>query len=481
MHKKLLFSLALIFNCAVISGANAVPDQINFADTVEELIPSVVNISTSQKVIEDRRQAMPNFPQGSPFEEFFKHYYGDMAPETGKEKTLYSLGSGFIISEDGYVVTNAHVIQKADTIEIKLWDDEVVKATLIGIDKKTDIALLKVETNKKLKPVMLGNSNTARVGEWVIAIGNPFGLGGSVSVGVISAIARDLEDSGYVDYIQTDAAINRGNSGGPLFDQYGKLIGINTAIFSNSGGNIGIGFAIPIASVMPIIEQLKTQGHVTRGWLGVAIQLVTDDIAKIVGMESAYGAYVVSVTEESPAEEAGIESDDIITEFDGIKIESVRDLPRVVGNTAVGKKVKIKLLRHTEDGYKEKRLKVKVGVFDEDKLEKEEETEDESPVPDIKSIQGIKYVELNDDVRSSYNVSNTVKSGVLIVDFEENSNVTLQGLEIGDVIVAADQQNVKDGKHFQEIVGNAKSKGKSSILIRVQRAEASFVMALHLN
>jgi serine protease Do len=341
LKNKLFRFLICAYFIAICVTANARAidfcsfEQSSFSEVVSKLTPTVVNISTSQTITHrggDFDDLFSGLPNNSPFKFFFKEYFDD-AIDRDKTETVTSLGSGFIISEDGYIVTNNHVVEKADIINVKFND----RAKLIGTDPRTDIALLKIETDKKLPFVHFGNSDSAKVGDWVIAIGNPFGLGGTVTAGIISARGRNIGNSNAVDFIQTDAAINKGNSGGPMFDAKGNLIGINTAIFSTSGdgGSIGIGFAIPTNIAEPVILQLKDNGQVIRGWLGVNVQYVSPNMAEAVGMSEIKGAYVVKVESDSPAFAAKIKEDDIIISFDGKKIKTVSDLPRIVGNTEV--------------------------------------------------------------------------------------------------------------------------------------------------
>ena len=290
---------------------------------------------------DDSRPALPRFPEGSPFEDFFKEF-----EDRGQARRTQSLGSGFIIDSSGIVVTNNHVIENADKISVILANDEVFEAELIGRDQKTDIAVLKIDPgNTKLSAVSFGDSDELRVGDWVIAIGNPFGLGGTVTAGIVSARGRDIGSGPYDDFIQTDASINRGNSGGPLFNLDGDVIGINTAIFSQSGGSVGIGFAISANLATQVVQQLQDFGRTRRGWLGVFIQEVTEDIAESLGLKTANGALVASVTENGPADKAGLQAGDVILKFDGKAVEKSRDLPRIVAETTVEKTVEVELVR----------------------------------------------------------------------------------------------------------------------------------------
>ena len=366
-----LVALALIA-AAVPVNARTAPES--FANLAEALLPSVVNISTTQVVEGRATPQLPQLPPGSPFEEFFKEFFDRSRPQQRQRKST-SLGSGFIINSNGkgesYVVTNNHVIKDADEITVILQDDTRLEAELVGRDKRTDLAVLKVKTDKKLPSLTFGNSDAARVGDWVIAIGNPFGLGGTVTAGIVSARGRDINSGPYDDFIQTDASINRGNSGGPMFNLDGKVIGINTAIFSPSGGSVGIGFAIPSDTAKPVIAQLIKHGQVRRGWLGVHIQAVTDEIAETLGLTKSSGALVASVIEDGPAEKGKIKAGDVILKFDGKTVSAMRKLPRIVAETEVGKTVDVLVWRNNE----EITLGVAVGELEEPETEVAAKTE----------------------------------------------------------------------------------------------------------
>ncbi len=335
--KKIIFRVSIII---FLFNGNlwAKPMPSSFADLAEELMPSVVNISTTQTI---KTQANPfpfQFPPGSPFEEMFKDF------QRPTERKATSLGSGFIIKKDGTIVTNNHVIANADDIIVRV-DNKEYKAKVLGADPYSDIAVLKIQSSKNFNIVKFGNSDKSRVGDWVIAIGNPFGLGGTVTSGIISARNRDINLTRYDDFIQTDASINQGNSGGPLFNMDGDVIGINTAIISPSGASSGIGFAIPANYASTIIDQLIKYGETKRGWLGVRIQQVTKEIATVAGLNEPKGAFIGGVSEGSPAEKGGMKSGDIVLEFDGQKIETMRNLPKVVANTKPNKRVVVKVWR----------------------------------------------------------------------------------------------------------------------------------------
>ncbi|MCI5049850.1 MAG: Do family serine endopeptidase, partial [Rickettsiales bacterium] len=360
IHRLILFTLCIIMPATLSARA----PQEGFADLVETLSPAVVNISTKQRVIQNKGFGMPKIPEGEGFESFKEFFdrFGEEFNLPQSDRDITSLGSGFVIDPKGYIVTNNHVISDGKEIIVTFQDESEFKAKVLGRDPKTDLALIKIEAEKMLPYVSFGNSDNVRAGDWVIAIGNPFGLGGSVSAGIVSARSRNINSGPFDDFIQTDAAINRGNSGGPLFNTQGEVIGVNSAIFSPSGGNVGIGFSIPSALAEPVLKQLREHGRTYRGWLGVKIQHVTDELADSLGLSEPKGALVLEVTVDSPAEKAGVESGDLIIEFDGRKIKEMRQLPRLVAETEIGKKTKMKVLRKG----KEKSLTIKLGEMQED-------------------------------------------------------------------------------------------------------------------
>jgi serine protease Do len=460
--------------------------NLSFADIVQSLSPAVVNISTSQKVTESTQSFQDLFPQmpyGSPFDDMFKDFIPEQEQNSiPKEKTVTSLGSGFVISKDGYIITNNHVVNKADIIDIKFIDGKSLRAKIVGVDTRTDLALLKVETKEDLPFVEFGNSDDARVGDWIIAIGNPFGLGGTVTVGIISARGRNISDGNSVGFIQTDAAINRGNSGGPMFDSSGKLIGINTAIFSNSGGNIGIGFAIPSETALPVIEQLKATGKVVRGWLGVNIQEVTADMAEALDLDNPTGAYVVAVVDQSPAKKGGLKVDDLIIEYDGKKIKSMQKLPLMVQATPVGKKVKIIVLRNDGDKLVKKRLKVKIEkLLDEDQELADAALGESDDVIESEELLTMKLATLTKKLRRKYQISAKI-NGIIIVGFPENSEAQFIGLKQGDIITKANQFAVTSISQFKKIIAKNKNKGRRNILISVNRGgNTKIVITLPIN
>jgi serine protease Do len=454
----------------------------SFADLSEKLLPSVVNISSTQKVAppEDMPE-MPEFPPGSPFEDFFKDFQGRRGGPSGPmgAQPVASLGSGFVINADkGYIVTNNHVIRDADEVRVTFHDDTSLEAKIIGRDEKTDIALLQVKAEKKLTAVKFGNSDQMRVGDWVVAIGNPFGLGGTVTQGIISARQRDINAGPYDDFIQTDASINRGNSGGPMFNLAGEVIGINTAIFSPSGGSVGIGFAIPSNLAKPIVDQLEQFGRTRRGWLGVRIQTVTPEIAESLGLKDVRGALVASITEGGPAEKAKLEPGDIILKFNNQDLDAMRQLPRLVAETPIGTKAEVLYWR----GGKTATTKVEVGELEQAEKEGLLET-GEAPAKimavrgtDIPSV-GITINSLSPAVRESYEIPENAK-GVVVTEVKSASESAEKGLMAGDVIVEINQQPAGDAANAKKLIEDAQKSGKSSILLLVDhqgRGDVRFV------
>ena len=450
---------------ALPSGVWARTAPETFADLAEQLLPSVVNISTTQTVEGNAGIELPTLPPGSPFEEFFKEFLDKNQPRAQKRKAT-SLGSGFIVDDKGHVVTNNHVIQEADEITVILQDETRLPATIVGRDSKTDMAVLKVDPGKaKLPAVKFGDSDAIRVGDWVIAIGNPFGFGGTVTSGIISARGRDINAGPYDDFLQTDAPINRGNSGGPIFDLAGEVIGIATAIFSPSGGSIGIGFAIPANSARPVIQQLIEHGEVKRGWLGVRIQSVNEEIAEALGLKEPVGALVAGVIPGGPAEKAKIKDGDVILEFDGKPITQMRRLPRLVADTEVGKVVPLKVWR---DG-KEISLKVEVAVLD----EHEEKAASTNKAPEkamgSESIAGLglSVAGIDDKARERFDLPDDAK-GVVITSIDPAGPAADQSLHPGDLIVEIGQEEVKSPAELAEKVKVAKEGGRKSVLLLVE-------------
>ena len=448
-------SLFLIF-IGGISNGKGMPGS--FSDLVEKLSPSVVSITTSSTV-PNRQELNPQLPPGSPFEDLFRDFMDreqNGAPRRQRRGT--ALGSGFIISADGYVVTNNHVIENADQIEIEFFDGRLMEATVVGTDPKTDIALLKVKAKDKLKFVRFGDSNKAKVGDWVLAIGNPLGQGFSVSAGIISARGRALSGS-YDDFIQTDAAINRGNSGGPLFNMDGEVIGVNTAILSPNGGSIGIGFSMSSAVVEKVIDQLTTFGETRRGWLGVRIQDVTEDVAEALGIEKTDGALVTDVP-DGPAKTGGIKSGDVIIEFDGKTIKDTRELVRIVGDSPVGKQVSLKVLR---DGKKVS-LSVKLGRLEDNIASSQPSRQRTKKV----EFAGMTLSNLEREVAEQFGIDQNIK-GVVIVDVKAGSVGEEKGLKKGDVIIQINRIKISSTDELYKLNEEAKKANKTSILMLILR------------
>ncbi len=426
----------------------------SFADLAEKLMPSVVNISTTQTIV-TRSNPFPNFqfPPGSPLEDMFKEF------GVPQERQSSALGSGFIIDEKGLVVTNNHVIQDAEDIIVRVNGDKEFKAKVIGADPLSDIAVLQLDTKEKFIPIKFGNSDNARIGDWVIAIGNPFGLGGTVTSGIISARNRSIGLSRYEDYIQTDASINSGNSGGPLFDMNGDVIGINTAILGRSG-SIGIGFSIPSNSAKIVIDQLVEFGETKRGWLGVRIQDVTKEIAEVEKLDKPRGALVASVAENSPSDKAGVKAGDIILEFNGEKIKEMKELPMIVAKTEVGKKVKVKIWRNKKEIIKN----ITLGRLEtsEDFKEKKKEIENKKPETfEIKSLK-IKVRLLNKKDIEQRKLPNQT-TGLVITNIDENSPV--KNLNVDNIIIEAQKKKIKSVKDLEDIIDTTLKSNQKTILI----------------
>jgi serine protease Do len=495
----LLAGLAAAAMVALAAPAQARGPE-NIADVAETVIDAVVNISTSQRVEGSNRTGPstspgqgPQVPPGSPFEDFFKDFFenrrggqgGPGAPggrqgqqgQQGQQgenqnrapRRTSSLGSGFVIDPNGLVVTNNHVIADAEEINVIFNDGSRLKAELVGRDIKSDIALLQIKPDKPLKSVKFGDSDKVRLGEWVIAIGNPFSLGGSVSAGIVSARNRDIQSGPYDNYIQTDAAINRGNSGGPLFNLNGDVIGVNTAIISPSGGSIGIGFAVPSKVVTSVIDQLREFKEVRRGWLGVRIQQVTDDIAESLGMKQARGALIAGVDDKGPAKPAGIEAGDIVVKFDGRDIKEMRDLPRIVADTTVGKDVEVVIVRK---GKEETKI-VRLGRLEDAEKAKPASIERDAPAGDktvVKKALGLDLANISPDLRTRYKIKDTVK-GVVITAIDQNSAAADKRLSAGDVIVEVAQEAVANTEDFQKRIDKLKKDGRKLALLLVANPE----------
>ena len=471
----LLVSFVSIAAMQTPTPAHGATTPESFADLADKLLPAVVNISTTQ-VIENRTpQEMPQFPPGSPFEDFFKEFFDRNQPDGqqfGKrpqKRLATSLGSGFVIdyksNGDTFIVTNNHVVQDADEVNAILQDGTRLAAEIVGRDGKTDIAVLKVKSNSKLSSVGFGDSDVARVGDWVVAIGNPFGLGGTVTAGIISARGRDINAGPYDNFIQTDASINRGNSGGPMFNMQGEVIGINTAIFSPSGGSVGIGFAIPSNAAKLVIDQLIQNGQVSRGWLGVNIQEVTDPIAEALNLKKPIGALVSNVTEGSPAADGGIKPRDVIIEFDGKEVTEMRHLPRMVAATPVDKKVKLKVWR---DG-KEKTLNLKIGKLDEKVADSEITDKPEKSTVGEVEVQklGLTLSRVTPDLIERFGLGADAV-GVVVVDTDPDGSGAKERIRPGDIIHEVNQQKVSSPEEIGKIVDKATSDKKRTVLLLVE-------------
>ena len=451
---KLLNKILILFIIFNFSFANSKPVPESFADLADQLMPSVVNISTTQTVRTTTNQFPFQFPPGSPFGEMFKDF------ERPTERKASSLGSGFIIDTKGTVVTNNHVISGADDILVRVGDKEY-KAKVIGSDPYMDIAVLKIETKDQFKPVNFGDSDKARVGDWAVAIGNPFGLGGTVTAGIISARNRDINLTRYDDFIQTDASINQGNSGGPLFNLKGEVIGINTAIIApGQSGSIGIGFAIPANAASNVIDQLIKFGETKRGWLGVRIQEVTKEIAEVEKLKKPQGALVASVGENSPADKAGVKAGDIILNFDGKKIDTMRTLPKVVATTEVGKSVELKIWRNKK--LISKRLTL--GRLESSEEFKEKKTKVVKKVEDIEKLKIAVRDVTNEDI-SSRNLSKKTL-GVVITEISNRSPLS-NLLSVNDIIIEVQKSPVKSSSDLKRLVDNIFQKGEKTLLLTV--------------
>jgi serine protease Do len=455
----LFAALAMLW--ATAAQAKTAPDS--FADLADRLLPAVVNVSTTQ-IVRERQliPEIPEFPPGSPFEEFFRDFFErQLRPNVPRRAT--SLGSGFIIDPNGYIVTNNHVIAEADEIKVILQDDTELDAEIVGRDAKTDVALLKVETDKPLPFLKFGDSDTARVGDWIMVIGNPFGLGGTVTAGIVSAHHRYINVGPYDDFIQTDASINRGNSGGPMFNMDGEVIGVATAIFSPSGGSVGLGFAMPSNLAQPVITQLREFGRTRRGWLGVRIQTVTDEIAESLGLEQARGALVAKVNERQPAAESGIEAGDVILEFAGRPVDDSRALQRIVAETSVGETVKVKIWRE------EREITLDVVTGELEKFEEMVTAEREGRPPvERTEMLGLTLSTVTPELREQYSLDENI-TGVVITDVAALSDAAEKGLRPGDVIVEISQEEVATPADVEQRIAGARDAGRKSVLLLVER------------
>ncbi|WGJ14218.1 Do family serine endopeptidase [Methylocapsa sp. D3K7] len=457
------------------------PDSL--ADLADSVSDAVVNISATQTMDEKHASNAPQLEPGTPFddlfEEFFKRHQqggqrgqgGGDRPEKPRERKSNSLGSGFVIDPSGIVITNNHVIADANEVTVIFTDGQKLKADVIGKDEKVDVAVLRVKPDKPLKAVKFGDSEKTRVGDWVLAVGNPFGLGGTVTAGIISARHRNIDSGPYDNYFQTDAAINKGNSGGPLFNMAGEVIGINTAILSPSGGSIGIGFATPAATVLPVIDQLQKFGETRRGWLGVRIQNVDDTIAESLNLGKLRGALVAGTDDKGPAKAAGLKAGDVIIKFDGTDIKESRDLPKIVASEPVGKEVEIVVMRQGKQIAKT----IKLGRLEENEKQvalagKHDEAGKKAIAGPVEKALGMEFSSLTDELRQKFSIKSTV-AGVVITDVDPDSSAAEKHVQSGDVIVEINQEPVKDPTDLSKKIEALKGSGKKSALLLVANGQ----------
>ena len=476
----------------VAATARGAPDS--FADLAARLLPAVVNISSTETIGADQSDGddndqgapgdggpgggpgpgMPAFPPGSPFEKFFHDFMNrqhEGAEPNAPPRKMQALGSGFIIDPSGIIVTNNHVINGAEEITVTLQDNTVLKAKLIGHDDRTDLALLQVHTDRKLPSVSFGDSDKSRVGDWVLAIGNPFGLSGTVTAGIVSSRGRDIQQGPYDDFIQTDAPINKGNSGGPLFNMDGQVIGINTAIYSPSGGSIGIGFAIPADEAKLVVAQLRQFGKARRGWIGVRIQDVTPDIADSLGLKPPHGALIAGIEPTGPAQKAGLHTGDVILQLDGQDVDG-RSLPRRVAETPVGEAGQFALWR---DG-KRQMLTIPIGNFPEDQPKPASKPAPRKLPPSVAPVVvadvGMKIATITDALRQKFQLPDTQK-GVVITDVTADGHAAARGLKPGDVVTEVNQQEVSTPAQMQDRIAQARKAKRGSILMLVQNSDGN--------
>jgi len=459
-----LLSGALMLTFVGAAGAAEAP--ASFADLAAKVTPAVVNIASKHKVAQagDDNGHLPfTVPKGSPFEDFFKHFNERQRPDNGAE--AMALGSGFIVDPAGYVVTNNHVIDDATDINVTLATGKTYPAKLIGTDKKTDLALLKIDAPSPLPAVAFGDSDAIRVGDWVMAVGNPFGLGGTVTSGIVSARSRDLNSGPFDDFLQIDASINQGNSGGPTFSMAGDVIGINTAIFSPNGGSVGIGFAIPSNLAKPIIATLREKGSIERGWLGVQIQGVTPDIATAVGLDKPVGAIVSEVMPDSPAAKAGLQRGDVILSFAGKAVDRLHDLPRLVAAAAIGSKADVTLWRD----HAEKTVTVEVAkLSDEQVVADADANAPAAPTADSVETLGLTLTSLTPDLRQEFGIPETV-AGVVVTAVADDGPAAKRGLQPGDVIEQVGSDPVATPQQVAKLAKAAHAENRNAVLLLVNR------------
>ena len=478
--RRLLAGLAFAGALAVLPPApvRAAPAPDSFADLAQTVTPAVVNISATQ-VVDEKALDMPKLPPGSPLDDMFEEYLKRRRQQNseGHSHRSSSLGSGFVIDPSGIVVTNNHVIDGANEVEVIFTDGTKLRAEIIGKDAKVDLAVLRVTPATPLTAVKFGDSDKSRVGDWVIAVGNPFALGGTVTAGIISAKGRNIDSGPYDNYLQTDAAINKGNSGGPLFNMAGDVIGVNTAILSPSGGSIGIGFATPANTAQPVIEQLIKFGETRRGWLGVRIQNVDDAIADSLGLGNARGALIAGIDEKGPSAGAGFKPGDVIVTFDGKPVADARELPKIVATTTVGKEVDVVIIR---DG-KEQTRKVTLGRLEESeakaKKDKPELAEKPAPHEEKTHVMGMDVAALSAELRAKLQIKDSVKTGVAIVKVDSDTPAAEQHLLPGDVILEVNRQPVNAPDEILAQMKTLKADGRKSalLLIATAQGQARFV------
>ena len=462
-------AISILFFFSPVMASNQLPD---FTGIVEKAKDSVVNISTSKTIKSSQLRKhldIPDFPDGSPFGELFKKFFDHQDGFGIPDRETNSLGSGFIISKDGYILTNHHVVDGADEVIVRLNNREEYKATVIGSDKDSDVALIKIEGKDDLPMLKFGDSNALKVGEWVLAIGSPFGFDHTVTAGIVSAKSRSLPSDNYVPFIQTDVAINPGNSGGPLFNMDGEVVGINSQIYSRSGGFMGLSFAIPIEMAVDVAMQIKDSGKVSRGWLGVLIQEVTSELAETFGMKTPHGALVAKVLENSPAEQAGLQVGDVIVEFNGKKVTHSSSLPPLVGRTPVDKYSDVTIIRNGT----QRTIKVKIAQLPTDITQA---SLDEDKIPEVeKSALGMSVSPLDKETRNKLKLD----SGVLVIDVDEQGPASQAGIRTGDVISMIDNQGVNSVDEFDKVVDGLTN--DKSVAILIQRSSGPVFLAIKPN
>ncbi len=477
----LFVSLALVLgtaaSVALLPGQAFARGPESLSELADAVSDAVVNISATQTIEEKRAGNVPDLGPGTEdlFEEFLRRHQqggGDRQDQKRRERKSNSLGSGFVIDASGIVITNNHVIADANEVTVIFTDGQKLKAEIVGKDEKVDVAVLRVKPDKPLKAVKFGDSDKMRVGDWVVAVGNPFGFGGTVTSGIISARHRNIDSGPYDNYFQTDAAINKGNSGGPLFNMAGEVIGVNTAILSPSGGSIGISFATPAATVLPVIDQLQKYGETRRGWLGVRIQNIDDTIAESLNLGKQRGALVAGTDDKGPAKAAGIKTGDVIVKFDGIDIKESRDLPKIVAAAPVGKDVEILVLRQGKPVTKT----IKLGRLEDNEKQaasggKRGEPGMKGNLGPVEKALGMEFSSLTDDLRQKYSIKSNVASGVVITNVDPDSNAAEKRVQPGDVLVEINQEPIKDPSDIAKKIEALKSGGKKSALLLVANGQ----------